>query len=49
VSPGNAADDPATAPGASVKTRHLGRCAGLIDEDELCRARPTIVGAYRQL
>src|SRR5215813_6544331 len=37
VAPRNAADNPATALGPSEKPRHLGRCPGLINEDQLGR------------
>src|SRR5262249_39799976 len=35
-----AADNPATALGPSEKPRHLGRCPGLINEDQLGRIKP---------
>ena len=43
MAPGNAADHTTPALGASVKPRHLGRCAGLIDEDQLGRIKSRLI------
>ena len=40
VAPWNAADDPPPPLGSAVKPRHLGRCPGLINEDQLGWIKP---------